>query len=77
MKKLATLLAGLAVAAGANAATVSFTDSFGLATTNWTHLLGASQFNGALGTLNSALLPSPMTSFSASRLRTLALLLTR
>lgn len=54
MKKLATLLAGLAVAAGANAATVSFTDSFGLATTNWTHLLGASQFNGALGTLNSA-----------------------
>jgi hypothetical protein len=54
MKKLTTLLAGMALAAGANAATVAFTDSFGLATTNWTHLLGASQFNPALGTLNSA-----------------------
>ena len=54
MKKLTTLLAGMALAAGANAGTVSFTDSFGLATTNWTHLLGASQFNGSLGTLNSA-----------------------
>ena len=54
MKKLTTLLAGMALAAGANATTVTFTDSFGLATTNWTHLLGASQFNGLLGTLNSA-----------------------
>lgn len=47
-------MAGVALAAGANATTVAFTDSFGLATTNWTHLLGASQFNPALGTLNSA-----------------------
>ena len=54
MKKLTTLLAGMALAAGANAATVTFTDSFGLATTNWSHLLGASMFNGSLGTLNSA-----------------------
>ena len=54
MKKLTTLLAGIALAAGANAATVTVTDSFGLATTNWTHMLGAQQFNGALGTLNSA-----------------------
>ena len=54
MKKLTTLLAGMALAAGANAATVSFTDSFGLATTNWTHLVGAMQFDPSLGTLNSA-----------------------
>ncbi len=54
MKKLTTLLAAMTLAAGANANTVSFTDSFGLATTNWTNALGASQFNGALGTLNSA-----------------------
>ena len=54
MKKLTTLLAGVALAAGANAATVAFTDTFGLQTTNWTHLLGASQFNPGLGTLNSA-----------------------
>lgn len=54
MKKLMTLLAGAALSASASAATVSFTDSFGLATTNWTHLLGASQFNPVLGTLNSA-----------------------
>ena len=54
MKKLTTLLAGVALAAGANAATVTITDSFGLATTNWTHLIGASQFDVALGTLNSA-----------------------
>jgi PEP-CTERM motif len=54
MKKLTTLLTGVALAAGANAATVTLTDSFGLATTNWTHLIGASQFNGVLGTLNSA-----------------------
>ncbi len=54
MKKLTTLLAAMTLAAGANAATVAFTDSFGLATTNWTHALGASQFNPAQGTLNSA-----------------------
>ena len=54
MKKLTTLLAGMALAAGANAATVTFNDSFGLATTNWSRLLGASLFDGGLGTLNSA-----------------------
>ena len=54
MKKTSSALLALFTAFGAQAATVTFTDSFGLATTNWTHLLGASQFNGALGTLNSA-----------------------
>ena len=54
MKKLTTLLAGMALAASAQATTIAFTDSFGLATTNWTHLLGASQFNPTQGTLNSA-----------------------
>ena len=54
MKKLTTLLAGIALAAGAQAATVTFADSFGLATTNWTHLLSAQLFNPAQGTLNSA-----------------------
>jgi hypothetical protein len=54
MKKLTTLIAGVALAAGAQAATVTFTDSFGLATTNWTHLIGAMQFDSTLGTLNSA-----------------------
>ena len=54
MKKLITLMAGVVLSAGAHAATVTFTDSFDLATTNWTHLLGGSQFNAALGTLNSA-----------------------
>ncbi len=54
MKKTSSALLALFAAFGAQAATVTFTDSFGLATTNWTHLLGASQFNGALGTLNSA-----------------------
>ena len=32
----------------------TFADSFGLATTNWTHLLSAQLFNPAQGTLNSA-----------------------
>lgn len=54
MKKLTTFLTGLALTASVNAATVSVTDTFGVATTNWTHLLGARQFNGALGTLGSA-----------------------
>ena len=54
MKKLTTLLAGIALAAGANATQLTITDSFGLATTDWTHLLGAQLFNSALGTLNSA-----------------------
>ena len=54
MKKLTTILAGIALAVSANADTLTFTDSFGLAPTNWTHLLGAGQFNNSLGTLNSA-----------------------
>ncbi len=54
MKKFALAAVALAAVASAQAATVSFTDSFGLAVTNWTHLIGASQFNAALGTLNSA-----------------------
>ena len=54
MKKLTTLLAGIVLTAGANAATVAFTDSYGLATTNWTHSIAASQFDASLGTLNSA-----------------------
>ena len=58
MQKLATLLVGVGLAAGVcgnvTAATVSVTDIFGLSTTNWTHLLGARQFDSALGTLGSA-----------------------
>ena len=54
MKKLTTLFAGIALAASAQAATLTINDSFGLATTDWTHLLGAQLFNSALGTLNSA-----------------------
>jgi hypothetical protein len=58
MQKLATLLTGVVLAASVggtvNAATVSSTDSFGLATTSWTHLLGARQFDSSLGTLGKA-----------------------
>lgn len=54
MKILIPVFASFLVSASASAATVIFTDSFGLATTNWTHLLGTSTFNSALGTLNSA-----------------------
>ena len=54
MKKLTTLLAGIVLTAGANAATVTFTDSYGLETTNWTHSIAASLFDASLGTLNSA-----------------------
>ena len=54
MKKLTTLLAGIVLTAGANAATVTFTDSYGLATTNWIHSIAANQFDASLGTLNSA-----------------------
>jgi hypothetical protein len=55
MKKLlaAAALAALSIGS-AQADTVSFSDSFGLATTNWTHAIAASQFDGAMGTLNSA-----------------------
>ena len=53
MKRLAILASAIALAASANAATVSFSESFGLQTTNFTQSLGVSQFNAALGTLNS------------------------
>ena len=53
MKRLALLASAIALAASANAATVSFSETFGLATTNFTQNLGVSQFNAALGTLNS------------------------
>ncbi len=56
MKKL-TLITALALAGAAgtaNAATINFSDSFGLATTNWTNALSAiNQFDPSLGTLNS------------------------
>lgn len=50
MKKIA-LVAALAFAGTAQAASVSYTDTFGLATTNWTHTLTLSQFNDLGGTL--------------------------
>ena len=53
MKKFALAAVALAAIANAQASTVTFTDAFGLATTNWTRLIGASQFNLG-GTLNSA-----------------------
>lgn len=53
MKKIAIVIAVLATSA-AQASTVSFSDTFGLATTNFSHFVGASQFNAALGTLDSA-----------------------
>lgn len=51
---VASAVVGVALAADVNAATLTFSDTFGLATTNWTHLLGARQFDSALGTLGSA-----------------------
>lgn len=54
MKKIAIAAVALASFATAHADTVSFSDSFGLSTTNWTRALDAvSQFSGT-GTLNSA-----------------------
>ena len=54
MKKLlaAAALAALSIGS-AQADTVSFSDSFGLATTNWSHNLSLSKFDTSLGTLNS------------------------
>lgn len=54
MKKLlaAAALAALSIGS-AQADSVSFTDSFGLATTNWSHNLSLSKFDTSLGTLNS------------------------
>ncbi|MBP8267518.1 MAG: PEP-CTERM sorting domain-containing protein [Zoogloea sp.] len=53
MKKHLLALALIAAAGGANAAVVSFSDSFGLATTDWSHNLSLQQFDATLGTLNS------------------------
>lgn len=50
MKKIA-LVAALAFAGTAQAATISFTDSIANTTTNWNDLLTLSQFNDAGGTL--------------------------
>ncbi len=52
MKKIALSAVVLAAASGAQADTVTFTDSFGLVLTNVTHNIGASQFNLG-GVLNS------------------------
>ncbi len=52
MKKLLAL-ALIAAAGAAHADTISFSDSFGLAKTNWTHTLNLQQFDTSLGTLNS------------------------
>jgi len=55
MKK--TLIALALIAAGsAQAATISFSDSHGLATTNWSEALTLQQFDSTLGTLNSVTL---------------------
>ena len=54
MKKQLLALALIAAAGAANADVITQSDSFGFATTNWTHTLGAlSQFDSTLGTLNS------------------------
>lgn len=54
MKKFAIAAVALASFATAHADTVSFSDAFGLETTNWTrNLTGVSQYTGT-GTLNSA-----------------------
>jgi hypothetical protein len=54
VKKSLALLAGALLAASAvQAGTVSFSDSFGPATTNWTRNLTLQQFDSSLGTLTS------------------------
>ncbi|MEQ1602733.1 MAG: PEP-CTERM sorting domain-containing protein [Methylophilaceae bacterium] len=56
MKKLAliTSLAFAGFAGAASAATQTFSETYGPATTNWNHNLGISQFDATLGTLTSA-----------------------
>jgi len=51
MKSL-SVLAAVVLAASANASTISFSDSFGLAAVNWNHNLTLEQFDSSLGTLN-------------------------
>lgn len=53
MKQFVMLAIALA-SASAQADIMTVTDSFGLQTTNWSHLVGASKFDASLGTLNSA-----------------------
>ena len=54
MKKILVLSAiALAMSGAANAASVSFTDTYGLDTTDWSHSLVLQQFDSSLGTLTS------------------------
>lgn len=55
MKKILAVLGALS-AGSASAAIVSFSDSHGLATTNWNETLVLQQFDGSLGNLNSVTL---------------------
>ncbi len=57
----------MALAAGANADTVTTTDSFGLLTTNGVHALSAIKFNPTQGTLTSATFAFPTTSCKTLR----------
>ena len=54
MNKIAMAVVALVATSGAQATIISVSDTFGLASTNWTHSIGASQFNNTLGNLNSA-----------------------
>lgn len=54
MKKLVSLAAvALLAASAAHADTISFSDSFGPQSTNWTHNLSLTKFDPTLGTLTS------------------------
>ena len=53
MKKQLLALSLVALAGGAQAATISFSDSYGLATTNWSQELTLQKFDTTLGHLNS------------------------
>ncbi|MDD3354821.1 PEP-CTERM sorting domain-containing protein [Zoogloea sp.] len=56
MQKQLLALALIAATGGAQAEVISFSDSYGLAVTNWTQNLTLSQFDGSLGTLNSVVI---------------------
>ncbi len=53
MKKTSIAIAATMFCVGVQASTITQTDSFGLATTNWTHQINVLQFDPALGSLNS------------------------
>lgn len=53
MKKQLLVLSLIALAGSAQAATISFSDSYGLSTTNWSQVLTLQQFDTSLGHLNS------------------------